>query len=470
MSGLTMPHAAQRRVLVAVRGRLGGPASFVGIAAAVGAIAAANGGFFPSSWGWAALGFSWVALLTLLLARDVALDRLRVAFAGALTALAAWVWLSGVWTPDLGATIFEGERMLVYVTGLLAVLLLVRRTQVATLLGGLLAAATVVAAYSLATRLFPGRIGSFNALAVYRLAEPLGYWNALGILCVFGVLLALGLATFSTRALARASAGSSLPVLLATLYFTYSRGSWIALAVGFMVAVAVSPARLRLITGALVLAAAPALVVLESSRSDALTHSGARLAAASHEGHRLALIVLLAAAVEAGVAVAVGIASERLNVGRSVRLAYGSALVLACLVAFAGIWIAEGSPYAIAKRGYHAFATRPPSTPDNLNQRLLNFSGNGRTDLWQVAWQEAQAHPALGGGAGSYEGYWLQHRTSELHVVDAHNPYLETLAELGPVGLALLALSLGIPLAAAIRARRHPLVAAAVGVYAAFLV
>jgi O-antigen ligase len=52
---------------------------------------------------------------------------------------------------------------------------------------------------------------------------------------------------------------------------------------------------------------------------------------------------------------------------------------------------------------------------------------------------------------------------------DAHSLYVETLAELGPVGLALLLLALAVPLLA-LRSRGDPLLAAAGAGYVAFLV
>src|SRR5204862_76074 len=73
-------------------------------------------------------------------------------------------------------------------------LLFVRRRTVPALIGGVLTAITAISAYSLATRLFPDRIGTFDPLAVYRLEEPIGYWNALGIFADMDVLLALGVA------------------------------------------------------------------------------------------------------------------------------------------------------------------------------------------------------------------------------------------------------------------------------------
>lgn len=52
---------------------------------------------------------------------------------------------------------------------------------------------------------------------------------------------------------------------------------------------------------------------------------------------------------------------------------------------------------------------------------------------------------------------------------DARSLYLETLSELGPLGLALLLVALGVPVYVAFRARRHPLVPAAFGAYVAYL-
>jgi hypothetical protein len=106
----------------------------------------------------------------------------------------------------------------------------------------------------------------------------------------------------------------------------------------------------------------------------------------------------------------------------------------------------------------------------DLNRRLFSVSGNGRLDLWRAAWHDARAHPWLGSGAGTYEGWWYAHRPDQSTVRDAHGLYVETLAELGPPGLALLALALGIPLAVAIRARRHPFGAFAFAAYIAWLV
>jgi tetratricopeptide (TPR) repeat protein len=78
--------------------------------------------------------------------------------------------------------------------------------------------------------------------------------------------------------------------------------------------------------------------------------------------------------------------------------------------------------------------------------------------------------PLLGTGAGSFEAHWFRERSVPFHARDAHNLYLETLAELGPVGLALLLATLALPLLALPGARRFVHAPAAVAAYAAFLV
>jgi hypothetical protein len=93
-----------------------------------------------------------------------------------------------------------------------------------------------------------------------------------------------------------------------------------------------------------------------------------------------------------------------------------------------------------------------------------------RRAYWEATLDGWLAAPVLGSGAGSWERVWLGRRETLLPARDAHSLYLETLAELGPVGLLLLCAALVPPLAAAVRARRRPLVPAATSAYAALVV
>ena len=67
-----------------------------------------------------------------------------------------------------------------------------------------------------------------------RLAEPVGYANGMAVLAAMGTLLAIGLALVARRPAPRAACLLLLPLFIATLYLTYSRGAWLALAIGLL--------------------------------------------------------------------------------------------------------------------------------------------------------------------------------------------------------------------------------------------
>ena len=438
----------------------------------IGGLAANNGGYFPTAWGWSALALFSVALVALVVASTVSLGLLELLFLAGLIAFAGWIAMSVVWsgTPN---TVLEVERALVYLAGTLAALFVVRRRAVPQLLGGVLVAIVLISGYGLATRLLPDRIGVFDSTAGSRLAEPLGYWNALGIFAAMGSLLALGFAARARTPALRALAAAAPVVLVPTLYFTFGRGPWIAFGVGIAAAVALDPRRLQLTTVLLLLAPGPALAVWLGSRSHALTRQQLEVPrAAVHDGHRVALAILVLAALTAVAALALAYAERRIGTGMVVHRVYGLALVLALAAVLGAIFVHYGGPATIAKRGYEAFKAPPVgiSQPGaNLNKRLFNLSGNGRYDLWRIAWRDHEDHPVLGSGAGTFERYWMRYRPFEGQARDAHSLYFETLAELGPPGLALLLAALAVPFAAAVRARRHALVPAAFGGYVAFV-
>ena len=441
----------------------------VGAAVAVGGLLSANGGFFPVSWSWATLALLWAATLALILRAPARLSLLEATFLVAIVCFVAWVWISIAWSADRSQSVFEGQRSLVLVAAVGAGLALAQRNAVRALLGGTLAGIIAVSLYALATRLFPERVGHFDALAVYRLNTPIGYWNGLGIVAAIGALLALGLALRARTPLGGALAGLTLPVLVLTEYFTYSRGAWIALVAGAVVLVGLDPQRLATALGIVALAPAAALIVWFASGSAALTHQNSTLAAARHDGHRIALVLVAFALADAAVALALR-AALRVEVSPTLRSIWATFLVASALAALGASIATYGSPVTMARRAYDSFIAPPPANVVNLNKRLFDLSSNGRVDLWKIAWQQADAHILLGNGAGSFERYYLKHRTNDLGVQDAHNLYLETLAELGIVGLVLLVAALAIPLVAAVRLRHRRLVPFAAAAYAAYLV
>jgi hypothetical protein len=442
----------------------------LGLAAcvAVGAFGFANGGYFPVSWGWGSLALLVLVAAALAVGVAVELGTLDALFLGGFAGLAGWIALSLLWTVGVPDTVLEIERVLVYLAAVAAGVLLLRRRSVAAVVIGLWGALAVVGTYALLTRLFPDHFGTFDAISAYRLSDPLGYWNALGILAAMGWLVAFGLAARSGPLVRCLAAGSTVLFAL-TLYFTYSRASWIAFFAGLAVAVALDRRRLQLITTALVLAPWSITAVAVASTSSALTHQGAALSDASRDGHGLAVIAI-------GLVVAASLTILLLDwlatfvtVPYGVRRVYAGTLLFLLAAFLIVVFGRYGFPPTLARKAYDSFQVGAVTGGNDLNSRLFNLSGNGRTENWRAAWQEVQAHPVLGGGAGSYSQFWFQHRPADWTVHDAHNLYLETLAELGPIGLALLLFTLAVPFAAVRRARSSPLVAIACGAYVAFL-
>ena len=439
----------------------------------VAALAADGGGFDPTSWGW-----STVALLLVVAGSLVFGGRrpapLEWAFPVALAALGGWVCLSLLWSSDFSQTVLEGERMLLYVAGPAALLLLGRRSSVEGLLAALAVAITGICAYALAVRtLAPGR-GAYQVLstdpqASFRLARPLGYANALAIFAAIGIVLALGFALRGRTLTARALGSAALVVLAPTLYFTYGRGAWPALAVGLVALVAVERDRLEAVAGLLAFGIAPAVAVVLASRAHAVTSAPGSVAAARHDGRLLAVALVVLAAVAALLPLALDRVNGKIALGGSPRRALAAALAAAGIALVAAALVHVGGPRAAIRRAYHAFNAPAPLVKSNESQRLFSLSGSNRSEYWHVAWREIEAHPWLGGGAGSYQRFWLRHRRNALPVLDAHSLYLETLAELGPIGLGLLIGALAVPLAAVSRTRSHPLAGAAAGAYVAFL-
>lgn len=435
--------------------------------AAVVLLSFSEGGYFRVSWGWSSLGFLLVVFSVLFVTGRVELSRAEAAFVGTLGLLVAWIAASAVWSESVPRTVAESERGLVYVTGAAALLSLASARGHLQILGGLFAALFVVCGYGLGSRLLPDLFG-FHFTLGNRLAEPLGYWNGLGLLAAMGIVLALGLAAHAPSRMVRAVAAGGTPLFVTTLYFTTSRGGWLALAASLLVGLILDPRRLRLAATALALVPPSALALLLASRAENLAGSPSTIAAAASDGHRLAAALFTLALVAALVPTALGAIQARFTIAPGTRrLASRSLIAVTIIGAVVGV-IAAGGPSALAGRAYDSFRG-PVAAGGELDERLFTFSGNGRSEYWSVAWDAYRANPWVGSGAGTYEFAWYRDRTSAFGARDAHNLYLEVLSELGPVGLLLIAGALAMPLIALGVGGREPLTVAAAAAYVAFL-
>ena len=448
------------------------PAPLVAFGSVV-AVGGTQGGYFPTMWGPSAAVLLALIALWLLGSGRTDADRWDAAFVALFVALTGWVALSILWSSAPAQSVLDVERLLVPVAGTAAVLVLCRRRSVPDVILALGLAATVLCGYGLATRLFPEWLGgTFEPIAGYRLSEPIGYWNGLGILAAIGLVLAAGAAIEATSLWRRVVASTSLVVLAPTLYFTYSRGAWIALGVGMAATLVVTPRRLAAIGSLALLSPAPTLAVLAGSRSHALTRVEATLGNAVDEGRDLFVVLVGLGLLAAVSAVALHVLFARIDAPPRARLALGSALAVGIAAGLVVVFVQWGAPWTLASNAVDAFQ-RPPAaggSDGDLNDRLFDFSGSGRVDLWRVALSTAESEPLLGTGAGTFERYWQQDERWTFKARDAHNLYLETLAELGPVGLGLLVGLIGLTLVACLAARRRPMVPVALGAFVAYAV
>ena len=380
----------------------------------------------------------------------------------ALVGLAAWTGVSIAWARLLNPAAEEAAQLSLYAAAFAAAVVVlrdpaVRRAMPATLLVGVVA----VALYALAVRLLPDVFPSAaNPRAGERSDQPLTYWNALGLLMAFGILLAAAVASDDDRrpAVRTLACASSVPVAL-VLYLTFSRGSLVAVAAGFVALVLARPRRATLLFAALCLAAV-ALLAASVQLLPAVLELDRGASQQTSQGAKLAVLLV-------AVTGCVGLAFARLSRSRLTRstltvpraLRTGLALATVAAVLAIGAVIASGDE-----------ETDPlPSTQSRLTTLTTN-----RGAYWRVALEALTAHPATGVGAASFTVEWRRERETGESAVDAHSLYVETLGELGLVGGALLAAFLGAVIVGVLRQLRgrrpDPVAPAAAACLTAFLV
>ena len=425
------------------------------------------GGFFPEAVGLAAVALAVALVLRVTLADDPfgGLSRPLAVAAGGLALLAAWQLLSSLWSGAAGRALIEFDRTLLYLLALLLFGLPARRSgQMRVMLWGVAAAAVGVSACALATRLLPGVWPTAQATVDDRLSYPLTYWNALGLLAAIGLVLCAHLASsLREPRVARVLGAAALPVLATTLLLTFSRGAIVVAAIG-LVAYALL-ALPRGLPSALVAGAVPtALAVRAGYGAELLATEDATTPAALAQGRELALVVAgaaLAAALVRAALLPLDTRLDRIQLRRP-RMALGAAAV-AVVAAAVAAGLALDVPER-ARASYDRFvAGNQVATGGDVRGRLSELGNNGRIAHWKVALEALADEPLTGLGAGTYEVVWAERRPMTFTVTEAHSLYLEIGAELGSVGLALLAAALAPILLAFVRRPRGP----ERGVYAA---
>jgi len=357
-----------------------------------------------------------------------------------LVAFTALTTLSVVWSVQPDYSWQDAGRMLAYSAFFAAAVALARVApgRWAAVLGGVILAAVVVCGYALLTKVFPDQLDASDIYA--RLRAPYSYWNAIGLTAAMGVIGCMWLgARRAGHALISALAYPAMGLMLLTLMLAYSRGALLALALGAAVWFCIAPIRLRGAAVLLVGAAGAAGVVAWDFSKHAISSDNIALGPRTAAGHQLgaliaAMLILLTLA-----GLLIGFYTSRQAPSMVTRRRAGALLLSILAFAVVGfVGALAASHRGLSGSVSHAFHSlsdpnaRVPNTPGRLTA-----VSSVRARYWKEALKVFQADPVLGAGAEGYATARLRYRTAPIEVRHAHGYVVQTLADLGLVGLAL---------------------------------
>jgi hypothetical protein len=386
------------------------------------------------------------------------LPRSAVATGALLAGFSAWTGLSLIWAESAEKAFAEFDRVLLYLGVFLLVCLAGTRENARRWRDGMALGLVGVAVLALTSRLFGDLVGDQGLATLLpgveeRLSYPVDYWNGLAILIGLAFPLLLSCAAERRAPLVRALSIAPLPALVAVIYLTSSRGGAATAIIGALAFIALGNRRLAALAATACAAAGSAVVIAILDARPQLVDGPLDSAVAASQGKSAALLIALACL---ATGIAFGIGSRLIP-----ELRWRPQPLLRRGLALAGVVVVAGAIVAADPSERFDRFKRSPGTPSGgqagfTESHLLSGGGSGRWQFWSAAADEYEAHRAVGGGAGSFESWWAEHGTLPYFVRDAHSLYVETLGELGMVGLGLLVAAFGCGLLGALgRLRRR---------------
>lgn len=440
--------------------RWAGPATGLAVGALLTAIAfAANGGLRLGETTTVEMALLLICGTLAAVAVLATPDRGRwwgMGAAGLFLLFAGWTMLSITWAVQPSDAWVEANRTLTYVAVFATATALARVAprRWESVLAGIVLASVAVSGWALLTKVFPGALSADELYA--RLRAPFGYWNATGLFAALGAPACLWLGTRRHGyGPAAALAYPALGILVVTMLLAYSRGCLLALAFGLAFWFAVVPRRVH---GAAVLlgsAACAVPVALWAFAQTALTTDRLPTDLRAPTGHWLGGLLVAMLIVLLCVGLAVSFRAARRPLPPRSRRRIGATL----LVALALVPIGLAAYLATTDRGLpgsvsHAWTTLTDpnaATPPNDPSRLTAI-GSVRSRYWDEALRIFRDHPVIGVGAEGYGTVRPRYRRDTLQVRHAHGFAVQTLADLGLVGMLLALATLAAWAWAAMRA------------------
>jgi hypothetical protein len=407
-----------------------------------------SGGYFAGAPAIVAVVLGVALMLRLVLAEDPfeGFGPALICAASGLGLYAVWTLASALWSHAPAQALIEFDRALMYWLGLVLFGSFGwTRERMVWAVRMLTLAMVLVAIASLVTRVLPELHHIQASIENDRLSYPLSYWNAVGIFAAVTIVFCIGLATRREEVpWVKALAAGAVPLVTATLYFCFSRGALVALALG-LVAFFFLCLRRELIAPVLSIAPPTIVAVLLCLGTHALSTKHYADATGVSEGHTLTLELIGCALVAAALRLATAPLDRRLDrieiAAATRRRAWIIVGVAAALIVVVG-GIAVDAPHRIGN-GIDKFTESGSlQDPKELQDRYTTLNNNGRVVQWELGWETFEKHPLLGTGAGTYGQVWAKEGSPLFKVVNAHSIYFETLSNLGAPGLIFFLLAL----------------------------
>jgi O-Antigen ligase len=409
------------------------------VALAILGLALANGGYSAGVYAAATVVVWWVVLLALGLRfgpRD-SIPTLALVAGVVLAAFALLSMLSIAWADDAGRAYSEGIRAMGYAGLFTLVVILSRRGEAGRWLAGVAIGFVAVAVLALASRFIPSlpggdqEIASAIPIAAARLSYPIGYWNGLAAAMAIAAVLLCWLGVSAGTRIARSLAIGALPLCALVVYLASSRGAAVAGVIGLAVMVAFGRERLPQLAGlAIGGVGAGVLVLLARTRHELV--NGVSSDTATRQGHEILAATVL---VVGAVVLARWLLDEPIRGWALPRSVIRVGLVIGAIVVVVGLIAADPA------RRLDEFNDPPSEQPagaDFIAAHATSGNGEGRYQFWSAAVDAFKSEPLRGIGAGGYEAYWNQHGSITRPTRNAHSLFLQSMAELGLPGIALL--------------------------------
>jgi tetratricopeptide (TPR) repeat protein len=377
---------------------------------------------------------------------------------GLLVAFALLSAISVVWSVQPDNSWQDGARLLAYCGVFAAAVALVRLapSRWPAVLGGVALATVTVCGYALLTKIYPATFDASETFA--RLQEPIGYWNAIGLAAGMGAIACMWLgARRSGHALLSVLAYPALTLLLVTSMLAYSRGALAALALGLILWFVLVPLRLRGAVLLIISSVGAVIVVAWDFSRHALTADNVPLAERVAAGHELGVLVVVVLILVGAAGLLIAFSTARRAPRPDARQRAGALLIsllVACVLAAVGVVAASHRGLAgNVSDGFNSLTDIHKTVATNSPSRLTALA-SVRAAYWNQALEIFRDHPVFGVGARGYETAQLHYREGTLEAKNAHGYIVQTLADLGLVGLLVTLALLAAWLAAAARATR----------------